>query len=188
MKVCAMVVRHFCFVVSVTCFLQLIGCEKETNNRNFPQQQPVDINVAPKRKQRLFYLDNILSTYDKRAWPTYGTDNPTAVKVNIYINSLGSVSAANMDYTLDIYLRQSWLDHRLNLAIFGVNHTVTMSGKDIISRMWKPDLFFRNVKKAALHFVTVPNMLLKISPEGVVLYSMRFFTLRDVRTQYINYL
>ncbi|XP_076314630.1 glutamate-gated chloride channel-like [Tachypleus tridentatus] len=81
------------------------------------------------------------------------------------------------DYTLDIYLRQTWLDHRLNLAIFVVNHTVTMSGKDIISRMWKPDLFFRNVKEAAFHFVTVPNMLLKISPEGVVLYSMRL-TLR----------
>ncbi|XP_022258561.1 glycine receptor subunit alpha-2-like [Limulus polyphemus] len=126
---------------------------------------------------RLSFLDKVLQGYDKRVWPTYGTGKPTPIKVNVYINSLGSISAANMEYRLDIYLRQSWQDHRLHLASYGIYETVTLNAHDLINRIWKPDLFFRNVKEAAFHLVTVPNMLIKVSPEGRILYSMRL-TLR----------
>lgn len=78
---------------------------------------------------------------------------------------------------MDIYLRQSWQDRRLNLTQFGINSPVTINGEDIMSKIWKPDLFFRNVKDAKFHHVTVPNKLVKIQPEGSVLFSMRL-TLR----------
>ncbi|XP_064471095.1 glycine receptor subunit alphaZ1-like isoform X2 [Ornithodoros turicata] len=126
---------------------------------------------------RLYYLDQVLAQYDKRAWPTYGLDYPTFVKVNIYVNSIGPVNANNMEYGMDIYLRQSWQDTRLSLRPFGVNSTVTINGEDIMGKIWKPDLFFRNVKEAKFHHVTVPNKLVKISPDGEVLFSMRL-TLR----------
>ncbi|XP_076323283.1 glycine receptor subunit alpha-2-like [Tachypleus tridentatus] len=122
---------------------------------------------------RLAFLDDILEEYDKRAWPTYGKGMPTEVKVNIHINDLGSVNAANMDYSLDIYLRQLWKDQRLMLSAFGINQIVTLNGDDLIDKIWKPDLFFRNVKEARFHRVTVPNMLIKISPDGSILFSMR---------------
>lgn len=126
---------------------------------------------------RLAFLDKILEHYDKRAWPTYGMGTPTYVKVNIYVNSIGPINANNMEYGMDIYLRQSWQDRRLNLTQFGINSPVTINGEDIMSKIWKPDLFFRNVKDAKFHHVTVPNKLVKIQPEGSVLFSMRL-TLR----------
>lgn len=125
----------------------------------------------------LSFLDDMLIKYDKRAWPTYGTGKPTAVYVNIYVNSLGSINAANMEFSMDIYLRQSWVDPRLGLTRFGINNTVTLNGQDIIEDIWKPDLFFRNLKTAKFHMVTVPNKLIKLSPDGTVLFSMRL-TLR----------
>lgn len=78
---------------------------------------------------------------------------------------------------MDIYLRQSWRDRRLNLSQHGVSSTVTINGEDIMSKIWKPDLFFRNVKDAKFHHVTVPNKLVKIGLDGEVLFSMRL-TLR----------
>ncbi|XP_076333177.1 glycine receptor subunit alpha-2-like isoform X2 [Tachypleus tridentatus] len=107
----------------------------------------------------------------------FSLNKPTYIRVNVYINSLGSISASNMDYILDIYLRQSWQDHRLNLTSYGIYETVTLNAHDLINRIWKPDLFFRNVKEGFFHMVTVPNMLIKVSPEGDILYSMRL-TLR----------
>ncbi|XP_022688119.1 glycine receptor subunit alpha-3-like isoform X3 [Varroa jacobsoni] len=77
------------------------------------------------------------------------------------------------EYGMDIYLRQSWNDKRLNLSRFGINTTVALNGEDLMEKIWKPDLFFRNVKRAAFHRVTVPNMLVRIAPDGQVLYSMR---------------
>ena len=40
--------------------------------------------------------------------------------------------------------------------------------------IWVPDLFFPNEKIASVHQVTVPNRLLRIFPDGKVLYSSRF--------------
>lgn len=126
---------------------------------------------------RLAFLDKMLEQYDKRAWPTYGMGHPTYVKVNIYVNSIGPVNANNMEYGMDIYLRQSWQDLRLNVSKYGVTTPVTINGEDIMSKIWKPDLFFRNVKEASFHYVTVPNKLVKLGPDGEVLFSMRL-TLR----------
>ncbi|KAK8764404.1 hypothetical protein V5799_032987 [Amblyomma americanum] len=126
---------------------------------------------------RLAFLDKMLEQYDKRAWPTYGLGQPTYVKVNIYVNSIGPVNANNMEYGMDIYLRQSWQDVRLNVSKYGVTTPVTINGEDIMSKIWKPDLFFRNVKEANFHYVTVPNKLVKLGPDGEVLFSMRL-TLR----------
>lgn len=126
---------------------------------------------------RLAFLDKMLEQYDKRAWPTYGLGQPTYVKVNIYVNSIGPVNANSMEYGMDIYLRQSWQDVRLNVSKYGVTTPVTINGEDIMGKIWKPDLFFRNVKEANFHYVTVPNKLVKLGPDGEVLFSMRL-TLR----------
>ncbi|GFQ79040.1 glycine receptor subunit alpha-3 [Trichonephila clavata] len=125
----------------------------------------------------LKFIDELLKNYDKRAWPTFGKNYPTVVTVNIYINSMGSVSAANMDFGMDIYLRQSWVDPRLQFYGSGFNETVTLNGQDLIDRIWKPDIFFRNLKSGNFHAVTVPNKLIKLSPDGRILFSMRL-TLR----------
>ncbi|XP_055929920.1 glycine receptor subunit alpha-2-like isoform X1 [Argiope bruennichi] len=131
----------------------------------------------PKDNGHLAFIDKLLEGYDKRAWPTYGTNQPTLVTVNIYINSLGPVSAANMDFGMDIYLRQSWVDPRLQFRKYGMNETVTLNGQDLIDKIWRPDIFFRNLKSGSFHSMTVPNKLIKLSPDGRILFSMRL-TLR----------
>jgi len=46
-------------------------------------------------------------------------------------------------------------------------------------RLWTPDVFVRNLKEGVFHLITVPNRLIRLSPDGTVLYSQRLtLTLR----------
>jgi Neurotransmitter-gated ion-channel ligand binding domain len=40
-------------------------------------------------------------------------------------------------------------------------------------RLWTPDLFVRNLKNGVFHQITVPNRMIRLSPDGTVLYSQR---------------
>lgn len=43
----------------------------------------------------------------------------------------------------------------------------------MISRVWVPDTYFVNEKAAKYHEITSKNALLRISPDGSLLYSTR---------------
>lgn len=61
-------------------------------------------------------LDN--GSYDPKIPPEFNTDHPVDVKVQIIILSIDSVNEASMDYSLTVYLRQKWLDKRLQFEVF----------------------------------------------------------------------
>ncbi|XP_077484893.1 glycine receptor subunit alpha-2-like [Amblyomma americanum] len=98
---------------------------------------------------------------------------PTPVRVSVYIITLGPINTNRMTYDVDIHLQQSWFDPRLNLRRFGVNKTVSLNGAEIADRIWKPDLYFVNAKRARTHSVTMPNVLVDITPDGDIYYTMR---------------
>lgn len=83
---------------------------------------------------------------------------------------LVSLVVPPQEYTVNLYVRQTWRDFRL--AFDETNRTVTLNYNQL-SRIWVPDLFFRNEKRAINHDVTVPNRLLRLSPDGTLLYSQR---------------
>ncbi|XP_037786312.1 glycine receptor subunit alphaZ1-like isoform X1 [Penaeus monodon] len=110
--------------------------------------------------------------YDVNEWPHADEERPTNVSVQMFINSFGSLNAANMDYTVDVFLRQRWNDPRLVNAVVQKDK-ITITNSELQSKIWKPDTFFNNVKDAELHTVTMPNILLRIQNNGDVLYSIR---------------
>ncbi len=75
------------------------------------------------------------------------------------------------EFTVDIFLRQRWVDDRLTHK--SLNETVTLNYKRYDS-LWVPDLFVTNMKRGAFQTVTVPNRLLRLSPDGTVYYSQRY--------------
>lgn len=75
------------------------------------------------------------------------------------------------EYTMTIFLRQSWHDDRLSY-----NHTNKTLGLDsrFVDKLWLPDTFIVNAKSAWFHDVTVENKLIRLQPNGVILYSSRY--------------
>ncbi|XP_042879966.1 glycine receptor subunit alphaZ1-like isoform X2 [Penaeus japonicus] len=112
------------------------------------------------------------SQYDVNRWPHADEERATNVSVQLFINSFGSLNAANMDYTVDVFLRQRWNDPRLVDAV-NQKDKITVTSNELQGKVWKPDTFFNNVKDAELHTVTMPNILLRIENNGDVLYSIR---------------
>ncbi|TRY82991.1 hypothetical protein DNTS_022849 [Danionella cerebrum] len=88
----------------------------------------------------------------------------------IEVASIDHISEANMEYTMTVFLRQSWRDDRLSY-----NHTNKTLGLDsrFVDKLWLPDTFIVNAKSAWFHDVTVENKLIRLQPDGVVLYSSR---------------
>ncbi|XP_016890455.1 glycine receptor subunit beta-like [Cynoglossus semilaevis] len=97
---------------------------------------------------------------------------PVESRVNIFINSFGSIQETTMDYRINIFLRQRWNDPRLRLPTDFKSDALTVDPK-MFQCLWKPDLFFANEKNANFHDVTQDNILLFIFRNGDVLISMR---------------
>ncbi|XP_056266119.1 glycine receptor subunit beta-like [Pseudoliparis swirei] len=110
-------------------------------------------------------------SYDARIRPNF-QGSPVQSRVNIFINSFGSIQETTMDYRLNIFLRQRWNDPRLQLPTDYKSDSLTVD-PNMFQCLWKPDLFFANEKTANFHDVTQDNILLFIFRNGDILISMR---------------
>ncbi|XP_039600631.1 gamma-aminobutyric acid receptor subunit alpha-5 isoform X2 [Polypterus senegalus] len=114
-------------------------------------------------------LDGLLDGYDNRLRPGLG-EQITEVKTNIYVTSFGPVSDTEMEYTIDVFFRQSWKDERLKFK--GPMQRLSLNNL-LASKIWTPDTFFLNGKKSVAHNMTTPNKLLRLDDDGTLLYTMR---------------
>lgn len=123
------------------------------------------------RRDILNYLLNS-SAYDARIAPDYEKDVATEVDVQLFVTSIDSINAISMDYSMNVFLRQTWRDSRLNFSHIS-NISVLELDQRRIDDVWVPDTYFQNEKSASVHTVTVPNKLLHIYNDGFVIYSIR---------------
>ncbi|XP_018602192.1 gamma-aminobutyric acid receptor subunit delta isoform X2 [Scleropages formosus] len=114
-------------------------------------------------------LDGLMEGYARNFRPGIGGP-PVNVAMAIEVASIDHISEANMEYTMTVFLRQSWRDSRLSF-----NHTNRTLGLDsrFVDKLWLPDTFIVNAKSAWFHDVTVENKLIRLQPNGVILYSSR---------------
>ncbi|XP_072352809.1 gamma-aminobutyric acid receptor subunit beta-1-like isoform X2 [Scyliorhinus torazame] len=117
-------------------------------------------------------VDNLLKGYDIRLRPDFG-GLPVVVGMNIDIAGIDMVSEVNMDYTLTMYFQQSWRDKRLSYS--GIPLNLTLDNR-VADQLWVPDTYFINDKKSFVHGVTVKNRMIRLHPDGTVLYSLRITT------------
>uniref|UniRef100_A0A3B3R8P2 Gamma-aminobutyric acid type A receptor subunit alpha6a n=1 Tax=Paramormyrops kingsleyae TaxID=1676925 RepID=A0A3B3R8P2_9TELE len=114
-------------------------------------------------------LDALLHNYDNRLRPGFG-GHVDEIKTDIFVISFGPVSDVEMEYTIDVFFRQTWLDERLR---FNGPVDVLHLNNLMVNRIWTPDTFFRNGKKCRTHSMTSPNKMFRIMKNGTVLYTMR---------------
>ncbi|CAL1613391.1 unnamed protein product [Knipowitschia caucasica] len=114
-------------------------------------------------------LDRLLDGYDNRLRPGSG-GGVTEVKTDIFVTSFGPVSDVEMEYTMDMFFRQMWVDERLKFE--GPTEILRLNNL-MVDKIWTPDTFFRNSRKSISHNMTTPNKLFRIMQNGTVLYTMR---------------
>ncbi|XP_061392824.1 glutamate-gated chloride channel isoform X2 [Musca vetustissima] len=130
------------------------------------------INFREKEKK---VLDQILGAgkYDARIRPSgiNGTDGAAVVSVNIFVRSISKIDDVTMEYSVQLTFREQWTDERLKFDdIQGRLKYLTLTEAN---RVWMPDLFFSNEKEGHFHNIIMPNVYIRIFPNGSVLYSIR---------------
>ncbi|POI32756.1 hypothetical protein CIB84_003492, partial [Bambusicola thoracicus] len=128
-------------------------------------------------------LNGLLEGYDNKLRPDIGV-KPTVIHTDMYVNSIGPVNAINMEYTIDIFFAQTWYDRRLK---FNSTIKVLRLNSNMVGKIWIPDTFFRNSKKADAHWITTPNRMLRIWNDGRVLYTLRLTIDAECQLQLHNF-
>ncbi|XP_045543958.1 gamma-aminobutyric acid receptor subunit alpha-5 isoform X1 [Salmo salar] len=154
----------FVLLVSVTCRLSLSQTPAGTPTEPLKEAELND-NITIFTR----ILDRLLDGYDNRLRPGLG-EKVTEIKTNIFVTSFGPVSDTEMEYTIDVFFRQSWKDERL--CFQGPMKMLPLNNL-LASNIWTPDTFFLNGKKSIAHNMTTPNKLLRLKDDGTLLYTMR---------------
>ncbi|XP_058253957.1 gamma-aminobutyric acid receptor subunit alpha-4 [Hemibagrus wyckioides] len=150
------------YISTLFYFLCVTACIKKISG-----QVKKDEMLCPENFTQI--LDRLLEGYDNRLRPGFGGP-VTEVKTDIYVTSFGPVSDVEMEYTIDVFFRQTWEDRRLRyegpIEILRLNNLM-------VTKVWTPDTFFRNGKRSVAHNITAPNKLFRIMKNGTILYTMR---------------
>ncbi|XP_075921067.1 glycine receptor subunit alpha-4-like [Petromyzon marinus] len=121
-------------------------------------------------------MDNVIrdTGYDSRMRPNVDGP-PVVVNCSILVKGFGPVEEATMDYSINIFLRQTWNDPRILNVLKSIEYNTDFLdlGNSFVDSVWKPDLFFENEKSAAFHTVTTDNKMLRVFRNGDVFYSVR---------------
>jgi len=144
-------------LASLVAVALLAAATATTNN-------PSSVNISA-------ILNKFQDGYDRRVRPNYG-GVPVTVGVTMFILSIGDLSEKFMDFTFDMYFRQTWLDPRLTFEKAPTLDKL-MVGAEYIKLIWVPDTFFVNEKIALFHQATTENQFLRIMSNGEVYRSMR---------------
>ncbi|XP_029281226.1 gamma-aminobutyric acid receptor subunit rho-1-like isoform X2 [Cottoperca gobio] len=94
-----------------------------------------------------------------------------SVGVDVQVESLDAISEVDMDFTMTLYLRHYWKDKRLSFRSNN-NLSMTFDGR-LVKKIWVPDMFFVHSKRSFTHDTTTDNIMLRVYPDGKVLYSLR---------------
>ncbi|KAK0413919.1 hypothetical protein QR680_007058 [Steinernema hermaphroditum] len=101
-----------------------------------------------------------------------GSHGPVVVSVNMLIRSISKIDDVNMEYSVQLTFRESWVDGRLAYGYPRDNKPdflILTAGQQI----WMPDSFFQNEKQAQKHMIDKPNVLIRVHKDGTILYSVR---------------
>uniref|UniRef100_A0A0N5B9U9 Ig-like domain-containing protein n=1 Tax=Strongyloides papillosus TaxID=174720 RepID=A0A0N5B9U9_STREA len=144
------------------------------------------VDCTKKRLEEQEVISHILKDYDSRVRPR-GTNNswpdtggPVEVSVNIYLRSISKIDDVNMEYSTQFTFREQWKDERLAYERLANENTqippflilINDEDSEESQSIWTPDSFF-NEKEARRHLVDKPNVLMRIYPNGEILYSVR---------------
>ncbi|XP_028843335.1 gamma-aminobutyric acid receptor subunit rho-1-like [Denticeps clupeoides] len=111
-----------------------------------------------------------IEDHDFTMRPAFGGP-PIPVGVDVQVESLDTISEVDMDFTMTLYLRHYWKDERLSFPSTN-NQSMTFDSR-LVKKIWVPDMFFVHSKRSFIHDTTTDNVMLRVYPDGNVLYSLR---------------
>ncbi|XP_048350259.1 gamma-aminobutyric acid receptor subunit rho-3 [Sphaerodactylus townsendi] len=140
--------------------------KRHNSKRELKMRKLDSTKMRPIKSEQLLRIED----HDFALRPSFG-GSPIPVGIDVQIESIDSISEVDMDFTMTLYLRHYWKDERLSFPSTR-NKSMTFDGR-LIKKIWVPDIFFVHSKRSFIHDTTVENVMLRVYPDGNVLFSLR---------------
>src|SRR5438552_2732619 len=101
----------------------------------------------------------------------FDVDGPTQVSVNMYVRAIEKFCPTKGELSLQLTFRQEWNDPRLAYA--AQSQKLSYINLRDMKSIWIPDSFFSDSLRGHKFDLLSDNTLLRIKPDGHVLYSQR---------------
>ncbi|KAM3718610.1 Gamma-aminobutyric acid receptor [Dirofilaria immitis] len=153
----------------------MIGDIDDDDDDYFINQRPTYFRRGNDRNNSRDFLRFLVRTnYDHRAEPENNDGEAVTINVSIVVSNIRAVSEVTMDYALELFYRESWLDQRLRYEEHFKTEKISLH-ESYINFLWHPDTFMPNAiasKNPQKHSIS-HRSLLRLSKDGTVLYSRR---------------
>ncbi|EFX70143.1 hypothetical protein DAPPUDRAFT_300576 [Daphnia pulex] len=161
-----------------------------------PGSRIVDVRALPlksaggyHREESSLVLGDILprnsKSYDKNRAPKF-FGQPTIVYFHVTVLSIDTINEESMTYVADIFLAQSWRDHRLRLPE-DMTEEYRILDVGWLQDIWRPDCFFKNAKKVTFHEMSVPNHYLWLYHDKTLIYMAKLTLVLSCAMKFENY-
>ncbi|XP_074839595.1 gamma-aminobutyric acid receptor subunit rho-3 [Carettochelys insculpta] len=140
--------------------------KKHNSKREIKMKKLDSTKVRPLKSEQLLRIED----HDFAMRPGFG-GSPIPVGIDVQVESIDRISEVDMDFTTTLYLRHYWKDERLSFPSTK-NRSMTFDGR-LIKKIWVPDVFFVHSKRSFIHDTTTENVMLRVYPDGNVLFSLR---------------
>ncbi|KAK8757928.1 hypothetical protein V5799_004440 [Amblyomma americanum] len=140
------------------------------------QQEPLDLeSILPENH----------ADYDSLE-PPKENGKPTVVSFHVTVLSLDSIDEGSMTYVADIFMSQTWHDHRLRLPR-NMTSKYRLLPVSWLQRMWRPDSFFKNAKRVTFQEMTIPNHYIWLYSDRRILYMVKLTLLLSCAMKFETY-
>uniref|UniRef100_A0A6J0V3N1 Gamma-aminobutyric acid receptor subunit rho-3 isoform X3 n=1 Tax=Pogona vitticeps TaxID=103695 RepID=A0A6J0V3N1_9SAUR len=146
--------------------LQRSFMKRHNSKREIKMRKLDSTKIRPMKSEQLLRIED----HDFAMRPGFG-GSPIPVGIDVQVESIDSISEVDMDFTMTLYLRHYWKDERLSFPSTR-NRSMTFDGR-LIKKIWVPDIFFVHSKRSFIHDTTMENVMLRVYPDGNVLFSLR---------------
>ncbi|GFY53959.1 glutamate-gated chloride channel [Trichonephila inaurata madagascariensis] len=101
--------------------------------------------------------------------------HPAHVYLDLSVMDVDRIDDGIMEFSIQAYLIEQWIDERLNLSVYIHNDEVNTLFPTVIAKdLWKPDLVFDNAKTGVLFSLSIPNTHIRVSNTGCLYRSSRY--------------
>ncbi|XP_018400145.1 PREDICTED: glycine receptor subunit alphaZ1 [Cyphomyrmex costatus] len=111
--------------------------------------------------------------YVKETRPSSGV--PVVVNFNILVVDINSINVEDMDFRVDMFVSQSWIESRLNMPqdIFEEGDDYVILPPEFFDNLWQPDPYFLNSKVSEIATLNHKFSLVTLYRNKTIKYSAR---------------
>ncbi|EZA49697.1 Glycine receptor subunit alphaZ1 [Ooceraea biroi] len=127
--------------------------------------------------------------YVKEIRPPSEKGAPVIVNFNILVVDINSINVEDMDFRVDMFVSQSWIESRLDMPenMFEEDDDYVILPSEVFDNLWQPDPYFLNSKVSEIATLSHKFSLVTLYRNKTIKYSARINAIVACQMEFQSY-